>query len=64
MSSETSVIARKLKNFIVIENAREKIEKPEPGFLKNLLLVSLMGSAVFLTQLTLLVVRVVKRLEG
>ena len=62
MSSESSVIARRLQNFIVIEN--EKLEKSEPGILKNMLLVSLMGAAVVLTQLTLILIKWTKRLEA
>jgi hypothetical protein len=61
MSSEASVIARKLQNFLVIEN--EPIKK-EPGFFTNLILVLLMGSAVILTQMTLFLVKLTKRIEA
>lgn len=60
MASEASVIARKLQNFVHIEN---EPHKKETGFFLNLLLVILMGSAVVLTQATLFLVKWSKRLE-
>jgi hypoxanthine-guanine phosphoribosyltransferase len=74
MESETSAIARKLQNFVLIEN--EQIHEPhfnrealaqaenEPGILKNILLIILMGSAVFFTHLSLVFVNWTKKLEG
>ena len=60
MASEASVIARKLQNFVHIEN---EPQKKEAGFFLNLLLVVLMGTAVVLTQITLFLVKWSKRLE-
>jgi len=61
MGTEVSAIARKLQNYYVVEN--EKPEQPKSGTIKNLLLIGLMSLAVFLTSVTLGLVRIVKRLE-
>ncbi len=86
MDAETSVIARKLRNFYVVENrapakkrrAPAKIQRPidedddldtttssqsEGGYFKNLLMVFLMGAAVYLTELSLILIKWVRRLE-
>ena len=69
MSTEASVIARKLRNYIVIENQKSRSEinsaqKSEPGIIKNILIISLMGLSVVFTQATLLLVKWTKHLGG
>lgn len=64
MDSEASVIARKIGNYISLENEEVSTKKREPGFFSNLLMVSLMGFAVVLTQITLLLVKWAKSLES
>lgn len=87
MDAETSVIARKLRNFYVVENrasARKKrtpakiqraidedddlvtstSSQSESGYFKNLLMVFLMGAAVYLTELSLILIKWVRRLEA
>jgi hypothetical protein len=72
MESESSAIARKLQNYLLIENAEPRDlrklpnvqTKEEPGIFKNLLLISLMGAAVLLTQMSLVLVKWTKRIEG
>jgi hypothetical protein len=73
MESETSAIARKLQDFVLIENTglppptrakhNEQRKKEEPGIFKNILLIALMASAVFFTHITLVLVKWTKRLE-
>lgn len=63
-SSEASVVARKVKNFITIENQHLVKETEEPGVLKNIALISLMAMSVLFTKLTLLTVRWTKQLEN
>lgn len=79
MDAETSVIARKLRNFYVVENhptakmpkrtrpAARRMETyeraTEPSYLKNLLSVILMGAAVYLTEMSLILIKWVKKLE-
>ena len=64
MESETSAIARKLQNYVDVESAQYQVhQKEEPGIFKNLLLISLMGMAVVLTEVTLVLVRWTKKLE-
>jgi hypothetical protein len=66
MESEASVVARKIQNYLVIENQEEAAqeEAKQPGIFKNMLLISLMGLAVCFTQITLFLVKWTKRLEG
>ncbi len=79
MESESSAIARKLQNILVLDNAvprKSKFgsqytharpyvqEKEEPGIFKNILLITLMGAAVLFTQMSLILVKWTKRLEG
>lgn len=67
MESEASAIARKVQNYLVIENSFEEeteIQRAEPGIFKNMVLVSLMGLAVSFTQVTLVLLKWVKRLES
>ncbi len=61
MRTEASVIARKLRNFYEIKN--ETVQE-EAGILKNVFLISLMGIAVFLTHISLFILKTVKRLDG
>ena len=60
---ETSAIARKLQNFPVDEDIKYFEQKHEPGIFKNVLLICLMASAVFLTHITLILVKWTKQLE-
>lgn len=64
MDSEASVVARKIQNFIHIENQEVSVKKSEPGFMSHLLMVSLMGLAVIFTQITLVLVKWAKALES
>ena len=64
MKSESSVIARRLNDYFDIQNEKENPGKLESGIFKSVLLISLMAVSVFLTQVTLFLVRWVKRLEG
>lgn len=87
MDAETSVIARKLRNFYVVENrapakkrrAPAKIQRAidedddlvtssgvqrESGYFKNLLMVFLMGAAVYFTELSLILIKWVRKLEA
>lgn len=72
--SETSAIARKLQHLILVENegaapvsrsrpSRLQV-KEEPGIIKNIILIALMGMAVILTQMSLTLVKWTKQLEG
>lgn len=59
------MIARKIRELIVIQN--EPVQQPirkEPNLLKNILLVGLMAFAVTLTELTLIVVGWIKKIES
>jgi len=76
-ASESSVIARKLKNFYVSQHhrpagarvaERSKLKakvknQSEPGIFRYLSLVVLMGTAVFFTEVSLTLVRWARRLE-
>jgi len=68
IESEASAIARRIQNYIVIENdhAADQFSrvKDEPGIFKNMLLIVIMGLAVVFTQITLFLVRTVKWLEN
>lgn len=64
MDSEASVVARKIHNYIHIENEEVSVKKPEPSFAAHVLMVSLMGLAVVFTQITLVLVKWAKSLEG
>lgn len=71
MPTETSVIARKLQNFYVIENdgkstkktSEKKHGKQEPGYLVNMVLIGLMGLAIVFTQMSLYMVKAVQAIE-
>lgn len=77
-ASESSVIARKLKNFYISQHHRpagarvdsrahaatKSKKKAEPGIFKYLLLVSFMGMAVFFTDVSLTLVRWVRKIEN
>jgi len=77
-ASESSVIARKLRTYYLTQHsprrkAPEKLPKreltmtntssTEPGYVKNLMLVALMGVAVFFTEISLRLIKWAKRLE-
>ncbi|MDB5037132.1 MAG: hypothetical protein JWQ35_660 [Bacteriovoracaceae bacterium] len=64
MESESSAVARKLQNFFVGDEDAAVHKKEEPGVIKNLLLLSLMGLAVLLTHVTLILVKWTKYLES
>jgi len=73
-STETSVIARKLKNFYSTQHTRPRVvPRPvkaaaktpsESGIFKHLILVTLMGAAVFFTEISLRLVRFARKLEA
>ncbi len=79
-TSESSVIARKLRNYYIAQNLKavpkpqsewvqeleqESLEEEshQPGYFKHCLMVTLMGAAVFLTELSLVLIKFVRRLE-
>jgi hypothetical protein len=64
MESEASIIAKKIQEYTEFEGEEISVRRPEPGFMSNLLMVSLMGAAVVLTQITLLLVKWAKSLES
>lgn len=65
MQSESSAIARKIRELIVIQNQAKIVPiKEEPGIMRNILMIGLMGFAVFFTQITLQLVNWTKRLNG
>lgn len=72
MEAEASVIARRIRERIIIENRKPlyahrlpKVEavKREPARWKTLLAIGLMALSVVLTQTTLILVNAAKRLE-
>jgi hypothetical protein len=65
MPSESSLIAKKIRDLVIIQNQKSQYvgSLKEPGIIKNFILVSLLGAAVFLTSLTLLLVNCVKKFE-
>lgn len=72
MSTEASVIARKVRNYYKVENQLENNQaqkrvaksKKEIGITRNLLLIALMGMACFSTKITLAIVKLVKLVEA
>ncbi len=66
MPSESSLIAKKIRDLVVIQNQKSQYvgTQKEAGIFKNFILVSLLGVAVFLTSLTLALVNCVKRFEN
>jgi hypothetical protein len=68
MQSEASVVARKVRDFIVVDNhqphMQEQVEeKKEPGILRNIALITLMSLSVVSTQITLILVKWTKALD-
>jgi len=66
MEHEASAIARRVRNYIVLANESQDDTKAieDDGVFKNMILIFLMGAAVFLTQATLIVVKGIKRIEA
>ncbi len=72
MDSEASAIAKKLTNYFEIANHPERrnrlreetVKHKEPGFFAHMALISLMGLAVFFTELSLRMVQWAKKIES
>lgn len=67
MSSENSVVARKLENYFDIKNHHEEAAAPdklEPGLLAQMTVIALMSVACTLTKTTLFLTRLIKKLES
>lgn len=65
MSSESSLIAKKIRDLVIIQNKNYFTDpyKKEPGIAKNMILIAMMASAVFLTQTILTLMNWVKKIE-